>query len=125
GVSKDFELKGSKGQRGVPQMFTAGDLDFTLFFGSKIYDLPFSVKLNDFIAERYPGTINNYSAFESQVTVIDGEKEFDARIFMNNVLDYKGYRFFQASFHPDELGTVLSVNHDFWGTWITYIGYFL
>lgn len=125
GISKDFELKGSKGQRGVPQMFTAGDLDFTFFFGSKIYDLPFSIKLNDFIAERYPGTINNYSAFESQVTVMDGDKSFDARIFMNNVLDYKGYRFFQASFHPDELGTVLSVNHDFWGTWITYIGYFL
>jgi cytochrome c-type biogenesis protein CcsB len=44
---------------------------------------------------------------------------------MNNVLDHKGFRFFQASFHPDEKGTVLSVNHDFWGTWITYIGYFL
>lgn len=125
GVSQDFMLKGSKGQRGVPQMFSTGSLDFTLFFGSKVYDLPFSIRLNDFIAERYPGTINNYSAFESQVTVIDGDEEFDARIFMNNVLDYRGYRFFQASFHPDELGTVLSVNHDFWGTWITYIGYFL
>ncbi|WP_291867442.1 cytochrome c biogenesis protein CcsA, partial [Maribacter sp.] len=34
-------------------------------------------------------------------------------------------RFFQASFDPDEKGTVLSVNHDFWGTWITYIGYTL
>ncbi|NJW55883.1 hypothetical protein, partial [Salinimicrobium oceani] len=36
-----------------------------------------------------------------------------------------GYRFFQASFDPDEKGTVLSVNHDYWGTWITYIGYTL
>src|SRR5690606_927643 len=44
---------------------------------------------------------------------------------MNNVLDYRGYRFFQASFDPDEKGTILSVSHDFWGTWITYIGYFL
>src|SRR5690606_9645755 len=35
------------------------------------------------------------------------------------------YRFFQASFDPDEKGTILSVNHDFWGTWVTYIGYFL
>jgi cytochrome c-type biogenesis protein CcsB len=40
-------------------------------------------------------------------------------------LDHKGYRFFQASFDPDEKGTVLSVNHDFWGTTITYIGYFI
>ena len=44
---------------------------------------------------------------------------------MNHILDHKGYRFFQASFMPDEKGTILSVNHDFWGTWITYIGYFL
>jgi len=44
---------------------------------------------------------------------------------MNHVLDHQGYRFFQSSFDPDEKGTVLSVNHDFLGTWITYIGYFL
>lgn len=44
---------------------------------------------------------------------------------MNHVLDYRGYRFFQSSFHPDEKGTILSVNHDFLGTMVTYIGYFL
>ena len=80
--------------------------------------------MNKFIASKYPGTEKSYSAFESQVTIQD-EKPFDVRIFMNNVLDHKGYRFFQAGFDPDEKGTKLSVNHDFWGTWITYIGYFL
>jgi len=40
-------------------------------------------------------------------------------------LDFGGFRFFQSSFDPDEKGTVLSVNHDFWGTLITYIGYFI
>ncbi len=50
---------------------------------------------------------------------------FDAKIFMNNILDYKGYRFFQSSFDPDEKGTILSVNHDYWGTLITYIGFIL
>ena len=44
---------------------------------------------------------------------------------MNNILNHKGYRFFQASFDPDELGTILSVNKDFYGTLITYIGYIL
>lgn len=127
GKEEELLLVGSKGQQGIPQSFKTENLDFTLFFGSKIYELPFDIKLNDFIAERYPGTINNYKAFESKVTVIDKERknEFDARIFMNNILDYRGYRFFQAQFDPDEKGTVLSVNHDFWGTWITYIGYFL
>jgi cytochrome c-type biogenesis protein CcsB len=44
---------------------------------------------------------------------------------MNNILEYQGYRFFQSSFDQDELGTYLSVNHDFWGTWISYFGYIL
>ena len=42
---------------------------------------------------------------------------------MNNVLDYEGYRFFQSSYDQDELGTILSVNHDKLGTLVTYIGY--
>lgn len=122
---EELVLVGSKGKMGQPQSVKLGDLDFTLFFGSKVHELPFKIQLNDFIAKRYPGTKNSYSAFESKVTVIDGKAKQDAHIYMNNILDYQGYRFFQASFDPDEKGTVLSVNHDFWGTWITYIGYFL
>ena len=44
---------------------------------------------------------------------------------MNHILNHSGYRFFQASFDPDEKGTILSVNNDFYGTLVTYIGYFL
>ena len=44
---------------------------------------------------------------------------------MNNILKYKGYRFFQSSFDKDEKGTILSVNQDYWGTLISYFGYFL
>jgi hypothetical protein len=68
--------------------------------------------LNDFIAEKYPGTEKSYSSFESKVTIQDSSEVFDARIYMN-ILDYEGYRFFQSSFDPDEKGTVLSVSHDF------------
>ncbi len=127
GKQKKLTLLGSKGKMGEPQAFTLGDLDFTVYYGSKVYTTPFTVKLNDFVAEKYAGTEKNYSAFESKVTVNDpaDNKNFDTRIFMNNVLDYKGYRLFQASFDEDEKGTILSVNHDFWGTWITYIGYFI
>ena len=50
---------------------------------------------------------------------------FDYTIFMNNVLNHKGFRFFQSAYLPDESGTILSVNHDYWGTLITYIGYSL
>ncbi len=124
GQQREITVLGSKGKQGEPQSFTIGKLDFTVFFGSKVYTTPFKVQLNDFIATKYPGTEKSYAAFESQVTVIDADQKFDARIYMNHVLDHKGYRFFQASFDPDEKGTVLSVNHDYWGTWVTYIGYF-
>ena len=125
GQKKEITLVGSKGKIGEPQVVKLGKLEFTLFYGSKVYKLPFKIKLNDFIGKKYPGTEKSYSSYESKVTVIDSTKTFDAHIYMNHILDYKGFRFFQASFDPDEKGTVLSVNHDYWGTLITYIGYFL
>jgi len=127
GQEKEVTMLGGKGKMGVPQSFKLGKLEYTLIYGSRTYDLPFAIQLNDFIATKYPGTESSYESFESKVTVQDKEenKTFDTRIFMNNVLDYRGYRFFQSGFDPDEKGTNLSVNHDFYGTWITYLGYFL
>jgi cytochrome c-type biogenesis protein CcsB len=125
GVEREVTLVGSKGKTGEPKVVKIGDLEYTLFFGSKEYILPFKIQLNDFIGKKYPGTEKSFSSFESQVTVQESPKNFDARIYMNHVLDHKGYRFFQSSYDPDEKGTILSVNHDFWGTGITYIGYFL
>ncbi|WP_166536141.1 cytochrome c biogenesis protein CcsA [Flavobacterium ichthyis] len=133
GLKKEVALVGSRGKVGMPQSFKLGNLEYTLFYGSKAHELPFKIKLNDFIADKYPGSMQSFSAFKSKITIQD-EKPFDYEIFMNNVLDHKGYRLFQASYEytddhkrqmiePDI--TVLSVNKDFWGTWITYIGYFL
>ncbi len=100
------------------------NLKMSLSYGSKTIKTPFSIHLDDFQLERYPGSTSP-SAYASEVQVIDGEERFLHRIFMNNVLDYNGYRFFQASYDTDELGTVLSVNHDALGTNVTYLGYFL
>ena len=125
GTTKRVTLMGAKGTIKNPTAIKINDLDINLHYGSVQYQLPFAIKLNDFIATKYPGTENGYSSYESKVTVVDGTEKFDYKIYMNHVLDRKGYRFFQSSFDQDELGTVLSVNHDFWGTWITYIGYFL
>ncbi len=117
---------GQSGQEGMPASFDFGDAQLAVAYGAKRIQLPFQLKLNNFILERYPGT-NSPSSFESQVTLIDTEKgiEEDRRIFMNNILDHRGYRFFQTSYDRDEMGTYLSVNHDWWGTIISYIGYAL
>jgi len=125
GQEKTITLIGTKGLVGQSKSVKIGKIDYTFTYGNKVYNLPFSIKLNDFIAQKYPGTERSFSSFESQVTVTNKSESFDARIFMNNILDYEGYRFFQSSFDPDEMGTVLSVSHDYWGTMITYIGYFM
>ena len=122
--SKILGLLGAKGIANDPKKISLAGLDFQLTYGSLENKLPFEIKLNDFIAEKYPGTEKSYSSFMSRVTVIDDET-FDYDIYMNHILNHSGYRFFQASFDPDEKGTVLSVNHDYFGTLITYIGYFL
>jgi len=124
GKTVQKKILGGKGIAKFSEKIKVGDLSFTMAYGSKSYELPFNIKLNDFIAEKYPGTETGYASFMSKVTVED-ERPFDYDIFMNHVLDHKGYRLFQSGFDPDEKGTTLSVNHDFWGTWITYIGYTL
>jgi len=117
---------GNKGVEGAPEVISGGDTELAVSYGAKRIELPFSLKLRDFILDKYPGT-NSASSYASEVTLIDPRENInrDQRIYMNNILDHDGYRFFQSSFDQDELGTVLSVNHDFWGTWISYIGYIL
>jgi cytochrome c-type biogenesis protein CcsB len=92
--------------------------------GVKMEKMPFVLELIDFRLDRYPGS-RSPSSYESNLKVyVDGDIR-NVKIFMNNVLDLKGYRFFQASYDEDELGTILSVNKDVMGRTITYCGYFL
>ncbi|MDN3594538.1 cytochrome c biogenesis protein [Zunongwangia endophytica] len=126
GETESILLMGGQGIASEPEKISLAGLDIYLKYGSKEMELPFSLKLDDFIADKYPGTKNSYSSFKSEIEIIEENKEpRPYEIYMNHVLDLQGYRFFQSSFMPDESGTVLSVNYDFWGTWITYIGYFL
>lgn len=89
---------------------------------NRVVSLPFSVRLDDFVLERYPGS-GSPSSYESFVTVFSDGGSREAHIYMNNVLDIEGYRLFQSSFDRDERGTVLTVNYDLPGRTITYIGY--
>ena len=87
-------------------------------------ELPFEVELTDFKLVRYPGS-QSPSSYESYLKIyINGEIQQE-KIYMNNVLDLKGYRLFQASYDQDEKGSILSVNHDAVGRNVTYTGYTL
>ncbi|MBK9679161.1 MAG: cytochrome c biogenesis protein CcsA [Saprospiraceae bacterium] len=131
----DIDVNGSRGiistygihgELGEYQYRKVGECEIGIAYGSKEVKVPFYLQLNDFILDRYPGT-NSPSSYASEVTLIDNVNNVnrDQRIYMNHVLDHQGYRFFQSSFDQDELGTVLSVNHDAPGTWVSYLGYFL
>ncbi|WP_372767543.1 cytochrome c biogenesis protein CcsA [Lutibacter sp.] len=126
GETKHIKLKGTKFAIQQPTQFSVGKLNFRMSYGAMQMQLPFSIKLNDFQLDNYPGS-NSAMSFASEVTVISPEETFDFRIFMNNILNYKGYKFFQSSYNitPEYEETHLSVNHDFWGSTVTYIGYFL
>ena len=119
GESKDITVL----EFAQPKSIDIAGQRFFVSFDRVVEDLPFEVYLKDFVLERYPGSMSP-SSYASEVEVRDGDKSFDYRIFMNNVLDYKGYRFYQSSYDTDEKGTILSVNKDP-GKIPTYIGYFL
>tara|TARA_R110002073_G_scaffold139232_2_gene289249 strand:- start:26052 stop:29222 length:3171 start_codon:yes stop_codon:yes gene_type:complete len=124
--TKNVTLYGFKYAVNPPEIFTMDGLNFRLSYGAKQLELPFSIKLRDFQLDRYPGS-HLPKSYASEVTVIDKDETFDFRIYMNHILDHKGFRFFQSSY--DDTGEVeethLSVNHDVLGTNITYIGYTL
>ena len=124
--TKRVELTGGKFNNDNFKEFKIDELNFRMWYGAKILKAPFSVKLNDFQLEKYPGS-ESAASYASEVTVVDGDDSFDYKIFMNHILDYKGFKFFQSSY--DLSGEVeqthLSVNHDFWGMFITYLGYSL
>ncbi|WP_292655140.1 cytochrome c biogenesis protein CcsA [Nitratifractor sp.] len=125
GKSEVVRLKGRRAQPGTPVIVNFPDIGVKLSYGARIIPLPFAIKLDDFQLERYPGSMSPAS-YSSYVTVIDKERNVTMpyHIYMNHVLDYRGYRFFQSSYDMDEKGTVLSVNHDP-GTPIAYLGYLL
>lgn len=127
----------NQGERAIARF---GNRFITLSWGPKFIQLPFSLKLDKFEVLTYPGS-QMPSSFASYVEVVDKEHgNYPFKIFMNNVLDYKGYRFFQSEYRVkrdnmgnemhDERGqpiytaTILSVNKDP-GKIPTYIGYTL
>lgn len=130
---KKISLMGGMGALSRPIMFHQNGLDYEVSYGSKPITLPFSIQCIDFILDKYPGS-ESPSSFESKLKIIDSSDNYfkESNVFMNHVLDYKGYRFFQSAYDLDnpetpenEEGTRLSVNYDWWGTNITYLGYFL
>jgi len=127
GYKEEILIRGILGQALHLDEYEINGVTFKAGFGSIAIPLPFEIKLVDFQLERYPGS-NSPSSYASEVILLDNSNnvEMPFRIYMNNILKYKGYRFYQASYdQADEKGTTLSVNNDALGTGVSYLGYFI
>lgn len=132
-ASKEIRLEGGMNVMPVPAFLTINGIQVQLEYGAIRKPIPFSVACRDFILAKYPGS-ESPSSFESYLSIIDQRNHYKSNrhIFMNHVTDYDGYRFFQSAYELDnpatpenEEATKLSVNHDEWGTNLTYLGYLL
>jgi cytochrome c-type biogenesis protein CcsB len=92
--------------------------------GDEFKKLPFNIELKEFILTYYPGS-SSPSSFESILIIHENGRSTEKSVSVNNVLDIRGYRFFQSSYDMDKKGTILTVNKDIPGRQIIYMGYFL
>lgn len=97
----------------------------TFVDGENQIKLPFYVNLNDFDVVYYPGTMSHADYVSNVVLTDNGNVLKEGMISMNNIMKYKGYRFFNEDFDEDFKGCTLTVTHDPWGVNVTYCGYLL
>jgi cytochrome c-type biogenesis protein CcsB len=126
GKKQEVSVLGGPGYNHDYQKFGIDNIELQIAFGNRKIELPFSIHLNKFILDKYPGS-NIPSSVASEITLTDKRNDFskEHKISINNVLNYDGYTLFQKSYDKDEKATILSVNYDFYGTWVTYFGYFI
>ncbi len=89
----------------------------------KSHALPFTVTLQSFDIQTYPGTPAPMD-FISRIVVDDGDGEPVAgTVSMNHVFSHRGYRFYQSGYDAQGRGAIFTVAHDPWGIGVTYVGY--
>lgn len=76
--------------------------------GKDNFELPFSVGLEDFQVENYAGT-QSAMDYVSKIRIEDGRNITEGTVSMNNIFEYRKYRFYQSGFDKDRKGTTLSV----------------
>ena len=101
-----------------PQKLTYNGHMYELRLRLERYYKPFTIHLLEFKHDKYPGTDipKNFSSRVRLQRPSTGEDR-EVLIYMNNPLRYAGETYYQASFDPDDQGTVLQVVHN--PSWLT------
>jgi ABC-type transport system involved in cytochrome c biogenesis permease subunit len=90
------------------QTFTDAGNTYEISLRRTRYYVPFTVQLDKFTHEKYPGT-ETPRRFASDVTLKEGASSFTYNISMNQPLRHAGLTFFQSSFGSTKDGKSLSV----------------
>ena len=117
------KLTGQHGQMTLKPGIPVSEFTIEKEGESQTVALPFTLTLDHFEMETYPGTLSPMD-FVSYLQITDGGTKTDAKISMNNILKHRHYRFYQSNYNK-EGNSVLSVSHDPWGIGVTYAGYLL
>jgi ResB-like family len=101
-----------------PQHFTFDHRTYEMVLRPERYYMPFSLHLIQFRHDKYPGTDipKNFSS-RLRLQNLDNGEDRQVLIYMNNPLRYQGETFYQASYDPDDHGSVLQVVHN--PSWLT------
>ena len=101
-----------------PQAFTYNNHTYKLELRPRRYYNPFTIHLLEFRHDLYPGTDipKNFSSRVELQRPDTGENR-EVKIYMNSPLRYAGETYYQASFDPDDHGTILQVVHN--PSWLT------
>ncbi|MCC5822286.1 MAG: cytochrome c biogenesis protein CcsA [Phycisphaerales bacterium] len=93
-----------------PQAVETADARYGLALRFRRTYKPYELTLLEFRHDRFVGT-QIARNFSSRLRLVDPERGVDREvlIWMNNPLRYRGATFYQASYKPDESGTILQV----------------
>lgn len=101
-----------------PQQFSYAGHSYQVILRPERYYMPFSIHLVKFTHDRYAGT-EIPKNFSSRIRLQDYRTGEDREVLikMNEPLRYKGETCYQASFDPDDHGSILQVVHN--PSWLT------
>lgn len=110
---------------GEPTSLETSNGGYFAAFSPKVLQLPFYVKLNDFIVERNEGS-ESVAMWTSDVTLFDPQKDTAVRrsVWMNHPTWFRGWKLAQASWNPGDLqqSTLQLKREPWWVTALTWAG---